>query len=74
MCIEKVFDWHLDNSLIIYIYICVCVCVCACVCVCVCVLLFRLLKYILGIPKSETREFYILQALVLWINMYINIF
>ncbi len=66
MCIEKVFDWHLDNSLIIY--------VCVCVCVCVCVLLFRLLKYILGIPKSETREFYILQALVLWINMCINIF
>ncbi len=50
-------------------------CVCMYIYVCVCVFfLFRLVKYIFGIPKSETREFEILQALVLWINMYINIF
>ncbi len=36
--------------------------------------LFGLVKYIFGIPKSETRDFEILRALVLWINMYIHIF
>ncbi len=36
--------------------------------------LFGLVKYIFGIPKSETRDLEILQALVLWIKMFINIF
>ncbi len=43
-------------------------------CVYTCVFfLFGLVKYIFRIPKSETSDLEILQALVLWINMYINI-
>ncbi len=61
---ENLHNWWLTKyffaPLYIYIYIYVCVCLYMCV-----FFLFRLVKYIFGIPKSETREFLILQALVL---------
>ncbi len=56
----------------VYVYVCVCMYVCMYIymcmymCVYTCVFfLFGLVKYIFGIPKSETRDFEILQAIVL---------